>query len=139
MEDDLDEPIKVDCINAIKELDFSECEELGVNTPKKCNRYLNCQTCTITEEGRTIQEQFELDLMKQNIWWDEDAKCVTVSYPTIGDMSLYQDNRWQAIQRATSLRRSLNRKGVLTAYNEQVEDYINRNVWEETTIDDVMT
>ena len=54
-------------------------------------------------------------------------------------MSLYQDNRWQAIQRATSLRRSLNRKGVLTAYNEQVEDYINRNVWEETTIDDVMT
>ena len=73
VEDDLDEPIKVDCINAIKELDFSECEELGVNTPKKCNRYLNCQTCTITEEGRTIQEQFELDLMKQNIWWDEDV------------------------------------------------------------------
>ena len=124
------------CAN-IRELDFRECEELGVNTPRKCNRCLNCANCSITDSGRTIQEQLELDLMRNNIWLDEEKRKLTVSYPVIGDMSQFRDNRFQAIQRATSLWNSLSRKGVLVQYNDQIQDYIDRKVWAPVTEDEI--
>ena len=127
----------VDTCLAFKDKDFLECEEMGVDTPRKCHKCTSCQNCTITHEGRTVHEQLELQLMRENIWLDRDAKQLTVSYPVIGDISQLKDNRFQAVQRATSLWRSLKNKGLLTKYQEQVDDYVGRGVWQRTSIEDI--
>ena len=121
----------------IKTQEWSDMELLGVNVPKKCNRCMKCPDCMIVEEGRTVQEQMELEMMRANIHLDRSRKKVTVEYPIVGDITAFQDNREQAHQRSSALWRSLHRKGLLSTYNGQVLDYIQRGVWLETTLEEI--
>ena len=112
-------------------------ELLGVNVPKRCGRCMNCSSCFITEEGRSLQEQMELDLMRQNVLVDRSRKKVVVEYPIVGDISQFKDNREQAHQRSAALWKSLERRGLLSTYEGQVLDYIKRGVWKETTLEEI--
>ena len=112
-------------------------EMLGYNVPKRCNRCMKCSQCTISEEGRSLEEKIELDLMREGVFLDRSRKKVIVEYPVIGDIDAFKDNREQAHQRSAALWRSLERRGLLSTYNGQVLDYVKRGVWKETTLEEI--
>ena len=114
--------------------DFPEAETLGYDVPRKCKRCQQCSSCSIQEEGVTLKEKLELQAIEQNVNYDPVKKKITVSYPIVGDISLFRDNRHQAVTRAEALKKSLKRKNMLNKYNEQVRDFIARGVWKEVSV-----
>ena len=71
---------------------------MGVTTPKRCKKCNSCTSCTITGDGRSLQDQMELDMMRENIFLDQEAKKLKVNYPPIADLSILKDNKVQAEQ-----------------------------------------
>merc|ERR1712130_648863 len=69
--------------------------DLGVigvqHVPRKCRRCQQCPSCVISEDGRSIQEQQELDFMRQSLRYDPEKKQVTISYPVKGDPKKFKD------------------------------------------------
>ena len=112
---------------------FMEGDMMAYSTPRKCKSCANCQSCSITEEGMSVKEFMELQRMEQNIWHDPELQRITVSYPIVGDITKFKDNFYQAKKRASDLRRSLEKRNMLSAYEEQIDDYIARGVWEEVS------
>ena len=126
------------CLNNLSvPADFWEAELLGYNTPKKCNKCRNCTACHITEEGTTVKAQLELQAMKDGITYDEPNKQYFVKYPIVGDITAFKDNRKQAEVRADSLKKSLTKRGLLDAYQGQIDDFIKRGVWKKTSLKEV--
>ena len=126
------------CLNTVNiPADFWEAETLGYDTPRKCNRCKNCQVCHILEEGDTVKAKLELQAMRDGISYDETNKLFTVKFPIVGDITQFKDNRNQAIVRAEALQKSLEKRKLLNAYNEQVDDFIERGVWKETSLAEI--
>ena len=117
--------------------DFFETEVMGVSTPRKCKRCQTCVLCNVSGDGRSLQDQRELDLMKDNIKLDTDRNKLVVSYPAVGDLSVLQDNRLQAEQRAAGLHKQLNRRGLKEVYDDHFKDYISRGVLEEVSLEQI--
>ena len=112
--------------------DFWEAELLGYHTPRKCNRCAACTSCHIVEEGNTVKAQLELQAMDAGISYDSESKKFQVKFPIIGDITAFKDNRKQAEVRAESLKKSLTKRGLLEAYQAQIDDFIERGVWKKT-------
>ena len=117
--------------------ELPEMNILQPDTPRKCKRCLSCPTCQISETGRTIREQFELDQMREGLKYNREEKFVTVKYPVIGDPTLFRDNYNQVTATAASLWKRLEKLDQLQIYNQQIQDYILRGVIRETSIEDV--
>ena len=124
------------CAN-ISTIDFLQGESLGVSTPRKCRGCSRCTICSMSEEGRSLQEMNELLLIQAAVKRDPDLNVVVASYPLIGDHELLQDNRAQAEKRAASLWKSLERQGQVDVYNEQWTDYLKRGVIIEVTLEEI--
>ena len=85
------------CVNSVNvPADFPEAETLGYDTPRKCKKCASCSSCHINEEGITLKEQLELQALRDAVVYDPVARKVTVSYPIVGDITEFQDNRRQA-------------------------------------------
>ena len=126
------------CLNSINvPADFWEAETLGYDVPRKCNRCRNCQVCHIVEEGMTVKGQLELQAMREGITYNPVEKNFTVKFPIVGDITKFKDNRRQAEVRAEALEKSLIKRKLLDAYNEQVADFVKRGVWKEVSRADI--
>ena len=123
-------------INLFNAPSFYEAEMLAYSLPPLCNNCKACPICTV-KPGNTVKETQELQLMRKNIWHNADDNTITVSYPIVGDLSKFKDNRSQAIARATSTMKSLKNKGMLSQYNGCVRDYIDRGVWKKISVVDI--
>ena len=115
------------------QMDFFAGEEVGLNVPKKCRRCLACPHCTFQDDSKSIQDHFELMLLKDAIKYDHEDNVIRVSYPIVGDIDKLTDNRQQAMKRCSSLITSLKKRKLLEAYQGQVADYVHRGVWKETS------
>ena len=120
-----------------EKFDFFEAEAVGINVPRRCVKCQGCQNCVFTDDSRSVEEQLELSLLKKAICFNEDKGHIEVEYPVIGPVEKLVDNRAQAIKRASSLIKSLEKKGLKDEYDAQVQDYIQRGVWKETSEDSI--
>ena len=111
-------------------LDFYEAEMLGTSPPPRCHNCQQCDTCTFTRQGMTVQEKVEYQAMKEALVYDPDRKRVTVSYPVKDPeiKKLFVNNRGQAVSRQARLWNSLRHKNQIAEYNAQFRDYIDREV-----------
>ena len=113
-------------------LDFLEAEALAVHLPAKCKKCLACENCSIQEKGMTMKEWNELQMLKDSVRIDPVTQKAHVSYPIVGDIGEFKDNRGQACMRVESLQRGLVKKGMME-YNACVQDFIDRGVWKEVS------
>ena len=116
---------------------FLEAEMMGYDLPAKCGACQKCPTCTMQTDGITVKHFRELQMLRDSIRHDPATNTVHCSYPIVGDISKFVDNRAQAISRWNSTERSLKSRGLLDQYCEQVEDYKKRGVWEEVTVEQI--
>ena len=116
---------------------FLEAEMMGYDVPRKCDTCQKCPTCTIVTDGRTVKEHRELNMLRDSITHDPATNKVTCTYPVVGDIHAFVDNRDQAITRQTATRNSIKKKGILDQYNEQFQDYISRGVLKETSVQEI--
>ena len=117
--------------------EFLEGELVGINLPRRCKSCNNCPTCLILDDDKSLKEQTELDMLRKGVQHDEDANNLKVSYPFTMDLSLFQDNREQAIKRMESNIRSLTRKGMKQVYDEQIRDYVKRGVLGPVSVQEI--
>ena len=126
------------CLNSVNvPADFPEAETLGYDTPRKCNRCATCHNCHINEEGITLKEQLEMQMLRKAVSYDPVARKVTVEYPVVGDITQFKDNRQQAMVRCEALIKSLQKRGLYDKYTEVIKDFISRGVWEKTTLQEI--
>ena len=92
---------------------FSEMDYMQAKNPRKCKRCVSCPQCQVMKTGRTIKEQYELDLMAEGVEHDAEGKFVRVKYPIVGDVTKFKDNRHQAELVANSLHKRLTKNGQL--------------------------
>ena len=107
--------------------DFWECDQLGVKLLPKCDRCRKCQqsgVCSDSHAAHTIKAQAELDLIKEN------TKLVNgeiwCNYPFIKDPACLPNNRASAVKVAEKVRAGLKKDNLLHAYNEQVQQILDR-------------
>ena len=116
---------------------FLEAEMMGYSLPARCGPCQKCPTCTMQTDGQTVKHFRELQMLRDSIRHDPDTNTVHVSYPIVGDVSKFKDNRQQVIQRWNSTEKSLKSRGLLDKYTEQVDDYVKRGVWEEVSVQQI--
>ena len=63
--------------------------------------------------------------------------CVRSTYPVIGDITKLKDNRLQVIGMEAGLEKRLIKSGELAEYNNQFQDYIDRGVLEQVSLDEI--
>ena len=107
--------------------DFWECDQLGVKPTPKCDRCRKCQLageCSESHAQHTLKDQAELDLIRKN------TKLVNgeiwVDYPFIKDPACLPNNRASAVRVAEKVWASLKKDNLLPAYNEQVQQILDR-------------
>ena len=107
--------------------DFWETDQMGVAIPPRCDRCRRCQqvgVCSESHAQHTIKAQAELDLIKAN------TKLVNgeiwCSYPFVKDPVCLPNNRGAAVRVAEKVWNSLKKDGLLPAYNEQVQQILDR-------------
>ena len=112
---------------------FSECEEMGVNQPRRCGACDSCSKCSEARQDLSRREQAELKLIEANISLDEENKQVTFKYPLLKDPFLLTDNRNQVVSMAHGLERQLIKSNQLADFNDEMEGFVHRGVFRELT------
>ena len=110
---------------------FSECEEMGVNQPRRCGTCESCTRCSVDKQIHTRKENAELLLIEANIELDESSKQVKFKYPLMRDPSVLGDNRGQVMSMAAALERKLKKSGQLEDFNLEMEGFVHRDVFRE--------
>ena len=124
-------------MEAEPEGEFLASEQIGVMIPKTCGKCQTCLQCVIQEDGPSVKEHLELDMMRKGMVHDPVNKRMVVSYPVVGDKSGYVNNYSQALSRAKTLWTSLEKRGLLSLYQENIQDYKQRGVWKPTDWDEI--
>ena len=107
--------------------DFWESDQLGVKLPARCDRCKNCLQsgeCSDAHATHTAKEQAELELIKSKVKLvDGQIYC---DYPFIKDPSCLSNNRASAVAVAEKVWRGLKKDNLLSTYNEQVQQILDR-------------
>ena len=90
-------------MEALPEGDFLALEQIGVIIPRTCGKCKECLQCVIQEDGPSVKEHLELQIMRDVMVHDPVNKQMHVSYPVVGNPSGYVVNYTQALSRAKSL------------------------------------
>ena len=107
--------------------DFWECDQLGVSLPARCDRCRHCLQsgeCSDAHAGHTLKEQAELALIKANTRLENGQ--IWCDYPFIKDPACLPNNRVAAVAVAEKVRKGLKRDNLLHAYDEQVQQILDR-------------
>ena len=85
---------------------YPEAEEMGIAYPHSdlCSP---CTTRVAQSQEMSIEERNVSELIRQNVHVDAVNHKVNVTYPVIGDLSKFEDNRWQVEAIAVKLEKSL--------------------------------
>ena len=124
--------VKIELLKPRTSVDFFSAESFGVNVPAKCKRCKSCKECTFEVNQISRCEQYELEVIKQNLKLDCIQKKWTTTYPYKLDPAVLRDNRDQAdgFLRRTEKRISKN-DIVKDQYCKQFQDLIDRGVFRE--------
>ena len=79
----------------------------------------------------TRREQAELQLIEENVIFDEEAGQVMFKYPVIGDLSRLGDNFGQILAIEKKVEARLLKKGLLDSFNKELEGYLKHGAFHE--------
>ena len=80
--------------------------------------------CSVRSQEMTQREQAELQLIEENVVFDEEAGQVMFKYPVIGDLSWLGDNFSQVLTIEKKVKARLIKKGLLDDFNKELEGYL---------------
>ena len=75
----------------------------------------------------------ELQLIEENVCFDEEAGQVTFKYPVIGDLSRLGENFSQMLTIKKKVEARLVKKGLLMDFNKEIEGYLKCGAFREIT------
>ena len=90
-----------------------------------------CKFCSDDGLMLSCQEEEELKLIEDGVTVKDGNTYIR--YPFIKDPYLLQDNRFSMIKRSESLEKSLKRKNMKEAYDEEFQKFIERGVISEVS------
>ena len=115
-------------------LDFFSSEDLGVKVPRRCERCKNCKKCTTEIYQLSRIEQQELSVIEDNLVLDPIENRWKASYPYKIDPSVLENNEMQAESLLLKQEKKFqNSKEDQSRYNDQFDDFIQREVFTEVT------
>ena len=114
--------------------DFMTVEELGIRPPPICKICKSCEICKPASQFLSLKEYRELNVIKANLSYDEQAEVWTTTYPYKRDPSVLEDNYDTALK---VLKRRENRlikdQYLLENYSAQIKDFEQRGVIRKMT------
>ena len=118
-------------------IDCFTSDDLGIKIPPRCTRcnnvLMNCKECRSDTHELSRIEQQEKRIIKENLQLDPIKQQIETKYPYKADPKCLKDNRKQVIGMTGSLENRLERRNLGDKFNEQVADFLTRNVIEEIT------
>ena len=128
---------RINRLHASHEALFPDLAELPLEVPRSCPRCVGCSQCKYEVQDMSFKEKKELEALREAITLDSENKVCRATYPELDPDLAYKDNQWQAIAMATSLERQLRKSGLLTVYNKEFQDLLNRIVVNEVTAEEI--
>ena len=108
-------------------------DELATEITPKCGG-CKCGNCPVVGNSYSFREQQELDLIRQNLRYDEDNKRWITKYPWIRDPNLLPNNYSSAFATLKSTERTLRRDPAWAKiYADQIRDMEQRQVCRKLT------
>ncbi|XP_067949746.1 uncharacterized protein [Watersipora subatra] len=123
----------------IKKVDmFIEAEEMATEVHPHCGG-CKCGKCPIRGHDFSFREQQELELIRNNLFYDSQQKGWVTAYPWIKDPSTLPDNYNAVFATMRSTEQNLCKRGEqwVKVYQEQIEDMICRDVARKLTADEI--
>ena len=117
--------------------DAYEADDLGIRLPPLCESCTGCSKCTTQRQELTRDEIEVYNLTRKAMEVVEEEGIVKATYPMNDNLDKLQDNRGQAIKRATSVEKSLEKKKMTAHYNEVFQDTIDRGALTEVTVQEI--
>ena len=104
--------------------DYLDANELHVEVPRRCNNCMNCEECTFQNHLMSLREQYEHQMMKENVTYDEVEKVFKVKYVFLEDPSRLSENLHQAVKIAEREERKLLKEGLMDDFNAKLLEMI---------------
>ena len=114
-------------------IDCFTADDLGIKIPPRCGRCKSCKECRFETYELSRVEQHELSVIRENLKLDPINQRITTQYPYKTDPAILKDNREQAIGLMKSLEKRLRKRNYGEKFNEQIAEFISRNVLVEIT------
>ena len=118
--------VKINKVVASEESLFPDLADMPMEIPRTCPSCVGCNQCRYEVQDMTFKEKKELDALRQAVTLDPVNKVCRASYPEIDPELPYKDNQWQAIAMSNSMERQLKKSGLLTPYNREFQDLLDR-------------
>ena len=107
---------------------------------KWCGSCNNCCVCSTRGVEMSRKDRAELTLIQEGMTLElpkaEEKGKITFKYPVIKDPHQLKDNYGVAVKMATKLEDCLIRNDQLEDYNDQIQDYLHRNVIEPISVEE---
>ena len=104
--------------------DYFDSNELQVEAPRRCNSCMNCKECVYQGHKMSLVEQFEYNVMKNNVVYDEVEKVYRVTYPFTEDPSILSNNFHQAAKIPEREEKKLVKENLLEEFNKEFDKMI---------------
>ena len=116
---------------------FIEGEELATGADPKCGG-CRCGKCPSVGHTYSFREEQELNLIQENLKYNETERCWYTSYPWLVDPSQLPDNYQVALATLSSTERTLLKEPQWASkYGEQIEDMLQRGVARRLTAEEL--
>ena len=117
---------------------FIQGEELGTQVMPRCGS-CKCSKCPTVGHTYTFQEEQELEIIRQNLYYDSIQKCWITKYPWIVSPDTLPDNYSMAL---ATLRNTENKllknKEAGTVYQGQIQDMIDRKACRKLSQEEII-
>ena len=107
--------------------EFFAVENMGVCCAPKCGT-CECGKLSNEHENLTIAEERELKIIKESLKYDSDSQHWVTNYPWVKDPHDLPNNFNHALGKLKATERRLKSTNQLKAYNNEIEDMIQRQV-----------
>jgi len=112
---------------------FIEGENIGTELAIKCGG-CKCSKCPTPGHSFSFVEEQELQLIRQNLKYDEENQYWSTTYPWIDDPNKLPDNYKSALATLSSTERTLRRDPQWAqVYSDQIKDMVDRQVARKLT------
>lgn len=131
--------IKIELLKASTGVDFFSAEDLGIKAPVKCKKCKGCKDC-VEMNDMSRCEQYELEVIRNNLKFDEEKKRWVTTYPYKKLPVEIRDNKEQALKFLHRTERRLEKNPVVSQqYCQQFDDLCNRGAFKEIPDDELMS
>ena len=119
--------------------DYLESNDLAVPTPRRCKNCMNCNECSFRGHQMSLQDQYEYQVMENNVEYEEASQVFKVQYSFTEDPSILTNNVHQAIKIAEREEKKLEKEGLTEAFNEEFNKMIKLGALGELTEEEMIT